>query len=49
MATHNPELHIRALNPEQDVPLLVQLRAEIEAADQSGANTSEAGLRAQFE
>ncbi len=49
MATHNPEFHIRSLNPDQDIPLLVQLRTEIEAADQSGANTSEAGLRAQFE
>lgn len=41
-------LVLRPLNPDTDVPNLVQLLNEIEAIDQSGTNTSEAALRNQF-
>jgi len=40
--------HIRAFKPEEDIPSLVNLRAEIEAVDQVGTNTSEAAVQAQM-
>ena len=42
-------LLVRSLNPETDIPGLVQLRAEIEAVDKLGTDTSEAALRVQFD
>ena len=44
----NSNLLLRRLNPESDIPGLLQLRAEIEAVDWLGTNTSEAALRSQF-
>jgi hypothetical protein len=49
MSTSKPELQFLTFNPEQDFSALLQLLAEIELADQAGSNTSEAGLRAQFD
>lgn len=42
------EQKLRNLNPDVDVPKLLQLRIEIEAVDQQGTDTSEAHLRRQF-
>jgi GNAT superfamily N-acetyltransferase len=39
---------IRPFDPGQDIPGLVALRAEIEAVDKVGTNTSEAAVRAQM-
>ncbi len=48
MSMLTPELRLRTFHPEQDFSALLQLRTEIEAIDQAGVNTSEAGLRSQF-
>lgn len=42
------DYRLRTFDPAQDIPKMVQLRIEIEEADQVGADTSEASLRAQF-
>ncbi len=46
---HSDETILRKLNPEADLPGLVQLRVELEAHDRLGADTSEAALRVQFD
>lgn len=48
MSTLSPELRLRSLSSEQDFSALLRLLVEIEEADQAGTNTSEAGLRSQF-
>jgi hypothetical protein len=46
MVMKNAETILRKLNPDEDFAGLVQLRAELEAHDRLGTNTSEAALRA---
>lgn len=43
-----PQFSIRLFDPEADIPGLVALRAEIEAVDRVGTNTSEAAVLAQM-
>jgi hypothetical protein len=49
MTYGDSETVLRRLDPDADLPKLVRLRAEIEAYDQLGTDTSAAVLRGQFE